>query len=49
MMNALFSSKASGTKSFNLDGVEFGWSAIEMLYERVQQGEGGKDSYGSKA
>ena len=21
-------------KSFNLDGVEFGWSAIEMLYER---------------
>ena len=34
MMNALFSSKASGTKSFNLDGVEFGWSAIEMLYER---------------
>ena len=34
MINALFSSKASGTKSFNLDGVEFGWSAIEMLYER---------------
>ena len=34
MINALFSSKASGTKSFILDGVEFGWSAIEMLYER---------------
>ena len=31
MINAF---KASGTKSFNLDGVEFGWSAIEMLYER---------------
>ena len=34
MINALFSSKPGGTKSFVLDGVSFGWSAIVSMYER---------------
>lgn len=34
MVNALFSSKSCGTKNFILDGVNFGWRVIEMLYER---------------
>jgi hypothetical protein len=33
MINALFSSKYGGTKSFMLDGVLFGWPAIVSLYE----------------
>ena len=34
MINALFSSKESGTKSFLLDGITFGWKAVTMMYER---------------
>lgn len=34
MINALFSSRESGTKGFELDGVTFGWGAITALYER---------------
>ena len=34
MVNALFSSKALGTKQFILDGVSFGWGPIISMYER---------------
>lgn len=34
MVNALFSSKENGTKSFELDGVHFGWKSISAMYER---------------
>ena len=34
MINALFSSRGGGTKSFLLDGQEFGWNAIVDLYGR---------------
>lgn len=34
MINALFSSRPSGTKNFILDGVYFGWNAIISMYER---------------
>ena len=34
MINALFSSKHGGTKSFQLDGVHFGWDSIVSMYSR---------------
>ena len=34
MINALFSSRESGTKSFILDKVTFGWKSIQMMFER---------------
>ncbi|XP_019856162.1 PREDICTED: uncharacterized protein LOC109584761 [Amphimedon queenslandica] len=34
MINALFSSKPGGTKSFLMDGVTFGWSSIIKMFER---------------
>ena len=34
MINALFSSRAGGTKSFVLDGVLFGWDTIVSMYKR---------------
>lgn len=30
MVNALFSSKVSGTKDFELDGIHFGWKEIQV-------------------
>ena len=30
MINALFSSKHSGTKSFELSGTQFGWKQIQV-------------------
>ena len=34
MVNALYSSRASGTKQFQLEGNTFGWQAIVDLYLR---------------
>ena len=34
MINALFSSRAGGTKSFVLDGVLFEWDTIVSMYKR---------------
>ena len=34
MINALFSSRVGGTKSFFLDNQEFGWNAIVAMYGR---------------
>ena len=34
MVNALFSSKENGTKSFVVDNVTFGWKPITLMYER---------------
>ena len=33
-INALFSSRPGGTKSFNLDGIDFGWRAIQGMFAR---------------
>ena len=33
-INALFSSRPGGTKSFNLDGIDFGWQAIQGMFAR---------------
>ena len=33
MINALFSSKSNGTKSFTIDDTTFGWDSV-VLYER---------------
>ena len=42
MINALFSSRVGGTKSFVFDDVEYGWNTIVAMYgrecERVKQG-----------
>ena len=42
MINAIFSSRAGGTKSFVLDGVLFGWDTIVSMYkcecDRVSNG-----------
>ena len=37
MINALFSSRSGGTKSFILDGITFGWNSITMMFERECQ------------
>ena len=34
MVNALFSSRAGGTKDFQFGGASFGWKAIEDMYAR---------------
>ena len=34
MINALFSSKVNGTKAFELDDVNFGWSSICSMFKR---------------
>ena len=34
MVNALYSSKRAGTKTFKLHGTEFGWQAIKDLWQR---------------
>ncbi len=34
MVNALFSSKENGTKSFVVDNVTFSWKPITLMYER---------------
>ncbi len=34
MINTLYSSQRGGTKSFKLDGIEFGWKAIIDMYKR---------------
>lgn len=34
MINALFSSKRNGTKSFTKDDTTFGWDSVVSLYER---------------
>lgn len=34
MINALFSSKSNGTKSFTIDDTTFGWDSVVSLYER---------------
>lgn len=34
MINALFSSKPGGTKSFQLDSINFGWESIISMYSR---------------
>ena len=34
MINALWSSRVSGTKHFNLEGTNFGWATIVSMYER---------------
>ena len=34
MINALYSSQRGGTKSFEIDGVSFGWKAIIDMYKR---------------
>lgn len=33
-INALFSSRPGGTKSFNLDGTDFGWREIQGMFAR---------------
>lgn len=33
MVNALYSSKRAGTKTFKLHGTEFGWQAIKDLWQ----------------
>ena len=42
MINAIFSSRAGGTKSFLLDDVLFGWDTIVSMYkcecDRVSNG-----------
>ena len=37
MINALFSSRSGGTKSFVLDCVTFGWNAVKMMFDRECQ------------
>ena len=37
MINALFSSRSGGTKSFVLDGVTFGWNSVTKMFERECQ------------
>ena len=37
MINALFSSRESGTKSFMLDDISFGWKSIISMYEQEQE------------
>ena len=37
MINALFSSRSGGTKSFVLDGVIFGWNSVTKMFERECQ------------
>ena len=37
MVNALFSSREGGTKSFMLHDVPFGWKSIVLMYEREQE------------
>lgn len=34
MINALWSSRANGTKEFNREGTMFGWSTIVAMYDR---------------
>ena len=34
MVNALYSSQRGGTKSFEMDGISFGWKAIIDMYKR---------------
>ena len=34
MINALFSSRPEGTKSFQLAGIQFGWQTIIDMYNR---------------
>ena len=34
MVNALFSSRQGGTKSFILEDISFGWSPIVSMYQR---------------
>uniref|UniRef100_A0A1X7VST4 Uncharacterized protein n=1 Tax=Amphimedon queenslandica TaxID=400682 RepID=A0A1X7VST4_AMPQE len=49
MINALFSSKPSGTKSFVLDDVNFGWNSVSLMFQRVSKNEQRTDLYGSYA
>jgi hypothetical protein len=37
MINTLFSSRTSGTKRFQYEGVTFGWKAIEDMYARESE------------
>lgn len=37
MVAALYSSRINGTKTFTKHGVNFGWKAIEDLYDRELQ------------
>ena len=34
MINALYSSQRGGTKSFEMDGITFGWQTIIDMYKR---------------
>ena len=42
MINAQFSSKSKGTKSFTIDDTTFGWDSVVSMYESVLELRKGK-------